>query len=197
MEETLPNLVGIKDAAEIVGCSDKVIRNYIRDGKISFHTSESPYGDQYMVNPDEVSQVYNSRRSSTLELKKSSPAMANSTPEVGGVKELLPVLERFQSDYKDAMETVSRMSYELGNAQKEVKLLTGDSLERSAMERQIQELIKTNAVLETKVSNLQERLEELQALKDARLEQLQKEKESLEQALEKERSKGLWERIKG
>jgi chromosome segregation ATPase len=175
MEETVPALVGIKDAAEMVGCSDKVIRNYIKDGKISSKLIDSPYGEQYLVDPEEVKTVYNSRRSSTLELKKFQSRPENSTQENPALKEIIPTLEGFRADYKEAMERISVMSYELGNAQKEVKLLTGDSLEKASLEKQIQALKEEAAELRVRNEYLQQRVD----------------------ALETERKKSVWQRITG
>ena len=86
------------------------------------------------------------------------------------------------------------MSYELGNAQKEVKLLTGDSLERSALEKQVQALQVLLAELKIENKHLGERVEELQAEKKriedsnhSALEALRKENESLSQALKQEK----------
>jgi|GEM_PF-6282370 len=200
MEESIPSLVPIKKAAEILGCSDKVIRNYIKDGKINFQTVSSPYGDQYEVDPEEVKAVYNSRRSATLEIKKFQSRPEYSSGENPLLKEIIPTLEGFRSDYKEAMERISLMSYELGTTQKEVKLLTGDSLEKSAMEKQIQALLQQVATLETEKKALETRLEELNNDKL----QLQNDKTRLEESLENERSKleqelkkSVWQKLRG
>jgi hypothetical protein len=169
MEETIPTLIPIKEAAEIIGCSDKVIRNYIKDGKISFQSIESPYGQQYIVDPDEIRDVYNSKRSSTLEKKNIRFSSGISSPEPPVLKDILPVMLGLQTDYKQAMEKIHSMAYELGNAHKEVKLLTGDSMEKSALEKQIQSLIQEKTRLEVlleaekeKNTRLEERLSSLE-----------------------------------
>lgn len=147
--------VSIKEAAALVGCSDKVIRNYIKDGKITFTEEEGPYGPQFKVNSDEIEAVYSRGKNSRVEQKVSRPSTGNSTPESTSLENILPTLERFQGGYQEAMEKMVAMSYELGNAHKEVKLLTGDSLERSALEKQVQQLIRENERLATEKKALE------------------------------------------
>jgi len=186
MDGATPNLVPIKDAVDQIGCSDKVIRNYIRDRKIAYQTIDSPYGEAYLVDPEEVRRVYNSRRSPTVEIKKELYSTGNTREESTALKEILPTLGKFQSDYKEAMEKIALMSYELGNAQKEVKLLTGNSMEKSALEKQLQALMAEKARLETQNAFLQETLETLKT-------QVGK----LEETLENERKKGVFGKFFG
>lgn len=133
----------LKDTAEILGCTDKTLRNYIKAGKLSFQEVDSPYGKQYLVDPDEARNLY-FEKVSRAENRSSANSSGNSNGENSSLKDLVPTLEGFRADYKEAMEQMNRMSFELGNAQKEVKLLTGETLEKRALEKQIQELIREN-----------------------------------------------------
>lgn len=141
METVEQFLKPLRETAEILGCTDKTLRNYIKAGELSFQEVDSPYGKTYLVDPDEARKLYE-EKSSRGKSRNNGASSHVSSAEPSTVKEVLEALEVYREDYKAAMETVVKMSFELGNAEKEIKLLTGDTLEKKALEKQILELSK-------------------------------------------------------
>lgn len=131
----------VRETAEILGCSDKTLRNYIADKRIDFQEVDSPYGRQYLVDLEGARSLYE-RKNTKVDGGSVKVSKGMVAGEVSSLKELATTIESFRTDYKEAMENIVKMSYELGNAQKEIHLLTGTTLEKSALEKQILELTR-------------------------------------------------------
>jgi hypothetical protein len=140
----------LKETSEILGCSDKTLRNYIADRRVDFQEVDSPYGRQYLIDLEGARNLYE-RKAHKVDRGVSGISRGSSGADISSLKDLTVTIEGLRADYKEAMEKVVKMSYELGNAQKEIHLLTGTTLEKSALEKQILEL--TREVERLKVEN--------------------------------------------
>lgn len=53
------NLVSVKEAAELLGISDKTVRRKIQKGELKAELMDSPYGKQYFIPKDQINVAQN------------------------------------------------------------------------------------------------------------------------------------------
>lgn len=167
--------LSIRQAAEMAGCSDKTIRNRIKDETLRALKSEGKHGPEYRIPESEVARLMARDHSTAGEGSTTATATVEKpyqAMEGGGGAGLADVVVRLTDELRSQAEELGRM-----------KAITERASTMEATQERLQaerdELISTLATERAEKETLRQQIEERKRLDELAA---QEERERLEQA---------------